>query len=53
MDLMDEAALGFSIGGIGFSYALSPLSSHLISNFGWQTAYQILGSVISWGRIHI
>ena len=39
-------ALGFSISGIGFSYALSPLSSLLISNFGWRTAYQIQGSVI-------
>jgi len=39
-------ALGLSISGIGFSYALSPLSSLLISNFGWRTAYQIQGSVI-------
>ena len=39
-------ALGLSVSGIGFSYAMSPLSSLLIANFGWRAAYQILGSGI-------
>ena len=38
-------ALGLSISGIGFSYALSPMSSLLISDFGWRSTYQILGTV--------
>ena len=38
--------MGMAISGIGFGYALSPLSSILISNFGWRTAYLILGSGI-------
>ena len=39
-------ALGMAISGVGFSYALSPLSSLLISCLGWRTAYLIFGSGI-------
>ncbi|MFH1626346.1 MAG: MFS transporter [Pseudomonadota bacterium] len=37
-------ALGIVASGVGVSYTVSPLSSFLISGFGWRTAYLILGS---------
>jgi len=37
-------ALGITISGVGFSYSLSPLSSLLISHFGWRSAYLAMGS---------
>ncbi|MDY6853432.1 MAG: MFS transporter [Thermodesulfobacteriota bacterium] len=39
-------ALGIVASGIGFGYALSPLSSFIIVNFGWRTAYLLLGTGI-------
>ncbi len=39
-------ALGIVASGVGVGYGLSPLSSLLISSFGWRTTYLILGSGI-------
>lgn len=36
-------ALGIMASGVGVGYAISPLSSLLISNLGWRAAYLILG----------